>query len=297
MAHWFYFDSNSEKQGPISGRELKALVAESIILPETIVETEGGRRVPAKNITGLTFPASIVTEPQQQNWFYYGVNDYKHGPITEEQLQTLAARRVILPDTIVEGEDGKREYAKNISGLTFPTAADTTASSDFIDGFTEFAAGLASNSSIDNFIESAAADEYSARTQQRQVYSYSSVVRQQLGQQPLSFFGWLFDFGFTEIWCVAIEKMIMRIVYVLGLIAIGSVFFGSTVTIISDSNNHVDPVMKVIIVLGACIVALLAVIYWRLCCEWCIFICDWLVDTQKAAKHIIKDHQEKTDNP
>ena len=52
---WYYFDSNGEKQGPISGGRLKGLAKAGLITPETVVETETGKTALAKKVKGLTF--------------------------------------------------------------------------------------------------------------------------------------------------------------------------------------------------------------------------------------------------
>ncbi|MDR0522739.1 MAG: GYF domain-containing protein [Planctomycetaceae bacterium] len=58
MANWFYYDNNGQKLGPINNALLKALAAKGVILPETIVETETGRRGRAEKVNGLTFVAT-----------------------------------------------------------------------------------------------------------------------------------------------------------------------------------------------------------------------------------------------
>ena len=55
MTTWFYYDKNGHKQGPISGGKLKGYAKAGLIDPETLVEAESGRTVPAKKIQGLTF--------------------------------------------------------------------------------------------------------------------------------------------------------------------------------------------------------------------------------------------------
>jgi len=55
MANWYYYDENSEKIGPIKGRDLNRLAKEGTITPETRVEDENGRTALAKNVKGLPF--------------------------------------------------------------------------------------------------------------------------------------------------------------------------------------------------------------------------------------------------
>jgi hypothetical protein len=175
MANWFYYDDNGQKLGPINNMLLKALVAQGVILPETIVETEDGRKGRAGKIKGLTFPEMIPfsvppfpsaqQEPVQvsasaapadtsgtysvadfviadppaavasavtpragagvqngTNWFYYGKNGQKLGPIDNALLKALVENRVVLPETILETESGQRGEARKVNGL-FPQVA------------------------------------------------------------------------------------------------------------------------------------------------------------------------------
>ena len=65
MTNWFYYDSNGEKQGAVSGGQLKWLAKNGKITPGTLIETESGQMVPAVKIKGLTFavPESMPSEP------------------------------------------------------------------------------------------------------------------------------------------------------------------------------------------------------------------------------------------
>ena len=56
MANWHYFTESREKIGPITGKELKQLVLQGAVTPETFVEDPQGRTGLAKDIKGLAFP-------------------------------------------------------------------------------------------------------------------------------------------------------------------------------------------------------------------------------------------------
>ena len=68
---WYYYDSNGQKQGPITGGQLKGLAKTGKIFPDTVVESEKGRNVAAREIKGLNFlkptpPESLPsTSPQK----------------------------------------------------------------------------------------------------------------------------------------------------------------------------------------------------------------------------------------
>ena len=61
MANWYYRNKNNEKVGPISTNALKALAAQGLITPETVIENSNGRSAKAGRVNGLTFP--VLQEP------------------------------------------------------------------------------------------------------------------------------------------------------------------------------------------------------------------------------------------
>ena len=66
MANWFYYDGNGQKQGPVTGGQLKGLAKAGMITPETVVETEEGKTAPARKVKGLTFvEAGQIEAPSQ----------------------------------------------------------------------------------------------------------------------------------------------------------------------------------------------------------------------------------------
>ena len=68
---WFYYDSEGQKQGPVSGGRLKGLAKTGLITPETVVETEDGKTALAKKVKGLTFVElsvdSSLVSPDEKN--------------------------------------------------------------------------------------------------------------------------------------------------------------------------------------------------------------------------------------
>ena len=56
------------------------------------------------------------------NWYYYG-NGKKNGTVTGGQLKWLAKNGKITPKTLLETEDGKSVFARQVKGLTFCEAA------------------------------------------------------------------------------------------------------------------------------------------------------------------------------
>ena len=145
MSTWYYYDNNGQKQGPVTGGQLKGLARAGRITPETVVENEEGKSVPARKIQGLTFaeamqseikpsaePNTYATTPPTSygntqsagaNYFYTDANGYKYGPVNEQQLRVLAAQGGILPTTPLETDTGYKGVAGQIPGLNFHAAA------------------------------------------------------------------------------------------------------------------------------------------------------------------------------
>ena len=64
MANWHYFTEDREKIGPVTGKELKELVQQGTITPDTFVEDPQGRTGLAKHVNGLKFPDTETTTPE-----------------------------------------------------------------------------------------------------------------------------------------------------------------------------------------------------------------------------------------
>ena len=63
MATWYYYNENGEKIGPVRGRDVKQLVCQGTITPQTILEDDTGRTIVAEK-AGLVFiEASPFTVP------------------------------------------------------------------------------------------------------------------------------------------------------------------------------------------------------------------------------------------
>jgi hypothetical protein len=61
---WFYYDSEGQKQGPVTGGQLKGLAKAGQITPGTMVETENGKMALANKVVGLTFLAAGLAAVQ-----------------------------------------------------------------------------------------------------------------------------------------------------------------------------------------------------------------------------------------
>ena len=64
----------------------------------------------------------IIFTRMASTWYYYDHNGQKQGPITSGQLKELANQGTVTPETIIENEEGKSAFAKDVKGLTFVEA-------------------------------------------------------------------------------------------------------------------------------------------------------------------------------
>ena len=65
MAKYFYYNDKGEKKGAFSGREIKAMAKGGLINPNTMIETEDGKRYTANGIGGVEFGNSQKNEPSK----------------------------------------------------------------------------------------------------------------------------------------------------------------------------------------------------------------------------------------
>jgi len=61
MSTWYYYNEQGEKIETTGGR-LKGLAKAGMITPETIIETEEGKKAPARKVKGLTFATTVTPE-------------------------------------------------------------------------------------------------------------------------------------------------------------------------------------------------------------------------------------------
>ena len=92
MATWYYYNANNEKIGPLKGRELKQLAQQGTITPKTKVEDSGGRTALAKNVTGLTFAETAVSQVEN-----LGEQDFERLRKDIDQLQNQQEKKQPVP--------------------------------------------------------------------------------------------------------------------------------------------------------------------------------------------------------
>ena len=96
MANWFYYDSTGQKQGPITGSQIKRLAEQGALTPEMIVENEEGESVPAQNVNGLTF---VETAQPEQNPF----RTAEPNPFDVSPFDIATANAVGVSEPIMKG--------------------------------------------------------------------------------------------------------------------------------------------------------------------------------------------------
>ena len=69
MADWYYYNASGEKVGPVRGRDLKRLIQEGTITPDTTIEDSAGRTAPAKKVKGLPFAEATLVPSVEPDTF------------------------------------------------------------------------------------------------------------------------------------------------------------------------------------------------------------------------------------
>ena len=92
---WWYYDSNGQKRGPVSGGELKGLSKTGRITPETIVENEKGKSAPAGKVRGLTFATSESAQPVEKEIYGLATPPPEPSPFTASVPRAMSSSVVI----------------------------------------------------------------------------------------------------------------------------------------------------------------------------------------------------------
>jgi hypothetical protein len=124
---WYCTNKKGEKIR-LTGGELKGLCKTGRITPETIIETEDGRKVPAGKVKGLTFAVPEVAPPPEPSPFAAPlpvVAEPADNPFTVAApvASRVAPQGRITPTTPLETDTGYKGRAGQLSFLKFNTAA------------------------------------------------------------------------------------------------------------------------------------------------------------------------------
>ena len=186
------------------------------------------------------------------NYFFTDENGTKH-LLTEQRLQTLVERGVIVPTTPLETEDGHQGFAGQIPRLNF-------------------------NNVVPPKVEQTT---YYSPPRHSAVYSQQS--ENSVGGSIMS---WLFDFAFQDLRLPVINLWACRIVYVICIVA--AILWAIWMTIMFFTFTISSPTDFLIVLFIATpltwLGAILFILFSRLLCEWYIIVFDWIIETTKAAR-------------
>jgi general secretion pathway protein G len=62
MSHWYYYNADAEKIGPITPSTLKQLAQQGVVTRKTVIENINGRSTLAGQVNGLSFPEVSSTD-------------------------------------------------------------------------------------------------------------------------------------------------------------------------------------------------------------------------------------------
>jgi len=102
--YYFYTDANSQKQGPVTADSLILFAQQGTITPDTIVEDEKGKSVPAKQCKGLIFPETVQSNsipPEPETTLPESESTESHQDVTGQPtaLQPPVAEETAVPES------------------------------------------------------------------------------------------------------------------------------------------------------------------------------------------------------
>ena len=206
------------------------------------------------------------------NYFYTDANGNKQGPFTAEQLQTMAKRGIITPDTLLETDTGHKGTASQIPGLNFNTAEPSPSTQ----------ASQAAPSMQDKI--------HTARATAKQAASEAGDWAKKEGLRAVR--TWLLDFAFRDLRLPVINLWLSRIVY--AICCFVAVIALATATLVMPFLS-----LRFIFVyreFGEAFIGLFIglPLFWlgtllvialiRISLELYVILFDWIIETTKAAR-------------
>ncbi|MDR0522793.1 MAG: DUF4339 domain-containing protein [Planctomycetaceae bacterium] len=224
------------------------------------------------------------------NWFYYDNNGQKQGPVTGSQLKQLAAQGLVLPETVIETETGRQVTAKEVKGLLSEPA-------------TVHVPLPAAEDSAWNNVRAGAVPVWEG-VKKAAKHTAQAAAR---AEKRSGLFAWLFDFGFRDLRITFIIRIVIGIIYAIGVIAavvllLLSIYgiLEAIVTLPKHSNDTVlqavsegHGVLGILLHLLSVFLTIFLLACFRLYCELAFFTWDWLETTRDAAKRFIAEDKRK----
>jgi hypothetical protein len=221
------------------------------------------------------------------NWFYYDNNTAeKRGPFNPQELKNLAANGTISLETVIESDNGKTTKIKDIPELKkiIEERIQNTAAPPQMP-LPPFPTPPTSDSGFQNrnFGNS------DSGFQNRNFGNFDTeAIKQELHRSSVSFFGWIFDFGFKHSYVMKVIRLLISISYVISIIFIVLcgvvncffIFFG-----VMDGlrHNQASAFLLFLLIPLSILFTLLTLILARLWHEFVLYSIDWLVTIKKAA--------------
>ena len=95
MANYFYFDQFNQKQGPVSGQQLKELASQGIIGPQTPIATDTGHKGTAGQIPDLFPPKPVPPFELQMPAIQAGFLTWLFGWLLDFKFRNIQIHTVI----------------------------------------------------------------------------------------------------------------------------------------------------------------------------------------------------------
>ena len=282
MAKWYYIDESGE-QRCVSNRQLKWLAKQGKITPQTMLENESGRIVPARKVQGLTFTEHPETELPESDPFLTPL------PLPPPLPKTLADPP--HEDTLYEfvgsaSLDPSPASPETVLQTNEPVTQEMITTTEPEGGHKENAGQI--------FCLKINADEPHIVHQ-----SVPMAVRTHSQQATGSLHSWLCDFAFRDIRIHAINLWCCRVLYIIFWIPAFIVGLWLTFMLFLFATNHFSdnvPYALLAIVIGVPLIWLVVAIFLfiiRLSLEWSIVVFDWMTETTKAARIYVENNKKE----
>ena len=277
----WYYDKENRRRGPFDITGITDLVNKGVIVPETIIESDTGRRVRAARIPNLRFPV-----PQ-------------------------AVREGLIPPPLPPRIGPEKQQPDN-SGTIFPGPypGDVSANSPDHSQPSQGGPGPQGENPFNEaptpptgsgIITEEPANKPSADARPDKALPTDEIqyiTDQKTWKKKGGFWAWLLDLDFTRIGILYHYRSLTSIVYRLSIFVAIVALFGFFVQAGINSFDLESPwyglAIKIPLVgLFSALIYLFVLVVIRCCLEFGILLVDYLVTTTRAARKYLDSHHEE----
>ena len=265
----WYYDRKNRRQGPFDITGITDLVNKGVIVPETIIESDKGRRVRASGIPNLRFPVPQVVREGQ------------------------------IPPPLPPRIEPEKQLPEN-SGTVFPGPYPGDVPANIPDQSQPSQGGQepqGENPLSENPTPptgSGAIKEESANRPTADTRPAKALPTKKKG----GFGGWLMDFSFTRLGILYHYRSFAAIIYVLYVVVAFCLLFALACRVLININGSWQELGASLPFLGpffalVCLLLLFLLLVIRCCLEFGILLVDFLVTATRAAQKYLEPHHQE----